>query len=273
MEARRQRLVQRRGWDRAATAYEGGWREQLEPAHSALLDAAHLAAGEEVIDVACGTGLVTFAAARAVGPEGRVVATDLSATMVALTAAGAAAAGIDNVTTACCGAEDLTVPGPFDVAVCALGLMYVPDPVCALSEMCRVLRPSGRVAVAVWGERRNCGWAGLFAVVDERVSSDVCPMFFALGAPSVLASALTRAGFADVVERRIAVTLDYPGDDEALDAAFVAGPVALASGRFDAATRASAHRDYLDSIAPFRTADGGYRIPGEFVIATAIRSL
>ena len=83
MEARLQRRVQRYGWDKAAPCYEQSWHRQLAPAQTRLLALAALRPGERVIDVACGTGLVTFAAAAAVGPEGTVVGTDISDAMVA----------------------------------------------------------------------------------------------------------------------------------------------------------------------------------------------
>ncbi len=51
-------------------------------------------------------------------------------------------------------------------------------PVKALKGMYRVIKPGGRAVVAIWGERRNCGWADLFPIVDAHVASDVCPMFF-----------------------------------------------------------------------------------------------
>jgi hypothetical protein len=125
--------------------------------------------------------------------------------------------------------------------------------------------------VSVWGERRNCGWAELFPIVDARVRSDVCPMFFGLGAPTALSTTLQRAGFVDIDETRLTVELHYANDDEALGAAFLGGPVALASSRFDDETRRSAQAEYLASLAPF--ADGaGYRVPGEFVIASARRA-
>jgi ubiquinone/menaquinone biosynthesis C-methylase UbiE len=275
MDARRQRLIQRRGWDRAATCYEGLWARQLRPAHDLLLRRAELAAGERVIDIACGTGLDTLAAASAVagdgGSGGRVTATDLSPRMVVETGARAVAARLTNVDPVACGAEQLDTDGPFDVALCSLGLMYVPDPLTALTEMHRVVRPGGRVAVSVWGERRNCGWADLFGIVDERVDSDVCPLFFALGAPRALVALLERAGFVDAGHDRLAVDLDYADDAEAVGAAFLGGPVALANAHFDPATRDQAHRQYLDSLAPFRTGSGGYRVPGEFVVAWARR--
>jgi SAM-dependent methyltransferase len=145
--------------------------------------------------------------------------------------------------------------------------MYVPDPVQAIAQLYQRLRPGGRVALSVWGERRNCGWASLFGIVDARVASDVCPMFFAMGAPNVLTGTMSDQGFVDVVEERICVTLDFATDEAALSAAFAGGPVALAYARFDDETKASAHSEYLDSIAQYRRSDG-YRVPGEFAIAT-----
>ena len=85
----------------------------------------------------------------------------------------------------------------FDAALCALGLMYVPDPVNALEEMFRTLKPGGRAVAAVWGERKRCGWADIFPVVDARVSSEVCPMFFQLGTRNVLEITFEKAGFTD----------------------------------------------------------------------------
>jgi ubiquinone/menaquinone biosynthesis C-methylase UbiE len=271
MDPHRHRLIQRRGWDRAASHYERFWSRQLLPAHEAILATAGLAPGHAVVDIACGTGVVALGAARAVGPAGPVVATDLSQRMLDETAARAVAAGLRNVTTICCGAEDLTADGPFDVSVCSLGLMYVPDPRRALAEMFRVTRPGGRIAVSVWGDRRNCGWAGVFGVVAARVSSDVCPMFFALGTPGTLAGLLEQVGFCEVEHTRLSTVLDFTDDDEALGAAFLGGPVALAYARFDGATRHGAHREYLDSLAAFRNRRGGFAVPGEFVIAGATR--
>ncbi len=83
MEPKLQRQVQRYGWDRAAQFYERYWRAQLRPATELLLARARLQPGERVLDVACGTGAVTFAAARAVGSDGHVLGTDISAKMIA----------------------------------------------------------------------------------------------------------------------------------------------------------------------------------------------
>jgi ubiquinone/menaquinone biosynthesis C-methylase UbiE len=174
-----------------------------------------------------------------------------------------------NVAFARMGAETLDLPDAgFDVALCGLGLMYFPEPELALREMRRVLRPGGRLSVAVWGARASCGWAAVFPIVDAEVASEVCPLFFRLGTAETLAHACAEAGFADVVQQRLATTLTYPGGEEACDAVFVGGPAALAWSRFDGEVRARVRARYLAAIASWRIPTG-YALPGEFVIVSA----
>jgi hypothetical protein len=135
--------------------------------------------------------------------------------------------------------------------------MYVPDPLKAVREMMRLVLPAsadpgGRVVAAVWGQRKNCGWAEIFPIVDARVKSEVCPMFFSLGTGTTLADVFRDAGLVDVVSERIETRLEWASDDEACGAAFEGGPVALAYGRFDERTKYRVQREYLDSIAQWR---------------------
>jgi SAM-dependent methyltransferase len=151
MDPKLQIRVQRYGWDAASELYEDGWRGPLGPAQQTLLRVADIKPGERVIEAACGSGLVTRAIAEAVGHTGHVLATDLSQNMVDLTARSCADAGYGWVTTARKSADDLGEEGSFDAAVCALGLMYVPDPGKAAASMMRAVRPGGRVVATVWG--------------------------------------------------------------------------------------------------------------------------
>lgn len=272
MDARLQRRIQRYGWDRAAPYYEQYWQAQLAPAQARLFELAELQPGQRVLDIACGTGLVTLPAARAVGTSGAVAATDISEAMVARVAAEAAAQGLPQVTASRMDAEDLQFPeASFDAVLCGLGLMYVPDPLKALQAMLRVLRPGGVASAAVWGARNRCGWAEIFPIVDARVQSEVCPMFFQLGTGDRLALTMAEAGFVDIRADRIVTELRYESDEAACGAAFAGGPVALAYSRFDDATRREAESEYLQSIAAYRAGDG-YAIPGEFVVARAHRA-
>jgi ubiquinone/menaquinone biosynthesis C-methylase UbiE len=228
-----------------------------------------LAPGEQVLDVASGTGLVTFEAARAVGPQGRVLGVDVSTRMVELARQRAQQLEMANCAFAAMGAESLSLPDAgFDVVLCTLGLMYVPDPDRALREMRRMLRPGGRAVIAVWGERSRCGWSALFPIVDAEVASEVCPLFFQLGQAEALARACSDAQFEVMQQRRIVTCLAFAGADAACDAAFVGGPVALAWSRFSQDARARVRARYLDAIEPWRS-DGAYAIPGEFVVVGA----
>ncbi|MFN3326395.1 MAG: class I SAM-dependent methyltransferase [Bryobacteraceae bacterium] len=262
MDARFQRRIQRYGWDK------GYWSRQLEPAQSKLLEMAALVPGERVLDVACGAGLVTFRAAELVCPSGAAVGTDISEKMVETARAEAARRGLNHVSFDRADEENLQLPeNAFDAALCALGLMYVPEPATALGQMLGVLRPGGRAVAAVWGARRNCGWAEIFPIVDSRVKSEVCPLFFQLGTGDNLPNLFDAAGYHNVQCERIRTTLQYGSAEEACGAAFAGGPVALAYSRFDDRTREEAHAEYLASIEPFRLGDR-YEIPGEFVIAS-----
>ena len=266
MEPRLQRRVQRYGWDRAAAHYEAAWHRQLEPAQKLLLELAALRPGERVLDIACGTGLVTFPAAVAVGSSGSIVGADISDVMVETCRRTASERGLAHATFQRMEAEALQfTDAEFDVVLCALGLMYVTDAPGSVREMCRVTRSGGRVVAAVWGRRDHCGWAEIFPIVDRRVQSEVCPMFFQLGNGALLGDLMTAAGCAHVRSERLATVLRYASAAEACVAAFAGGPVALAYSRFDTATRDTAHAEYLESIAPYRNGDG-YEIPGEFVV-------
>lgn len=266
MDAKLQRRIQRYGWDKAAGLYEQSWQKQLEPAQTRLMELAALGPGQRVIDIACGTGLVTFAAAAAVGPAGTVVGVDLSETMVTLARARARERGLRHLRFERMDAEELALPSAsYDAALCALGLMYVPDARKAVAEMVRLLAPCGRIVAAVWGQRSRCGWAEIFPIVDAQVKSEVCPLFFSLGTADRLSALFRDAGLADVVTERLETRLEWASADEACGAAFVGGPVALAYSRFDASTRLAVHGAYLASIEPWRHGSG-YAVPGEFVI-------
>jgi ubiquinone/menaquinone biosynthesis C-methylase UbiE len=267
MEPALQRRVQRYGWDKASDHYETFWQRQLKPAQDMLLAMLQLQAGEKIIDIACGTGLVSFPAADKVGNGGFVLGTDISDRMVEMAASAAKEKNYSHVQFERMDAEELKAADEsYDAAICALGLMYIPDPVKALKEMYRVLKPGGRAVAAVWGQRDHCGWADIFEIVDRRVSSEVCPMFFNLGNITMLDRSFEAAGFSGIISERINTRLVYTSAEEACGAAFAGGPVALAYFKFSDAVKEEVENEYLDSILPFRQ-NNGYAVPGEFVVA------
>lgn len=268
MDARLQKRIQRYGWDKASPFYESSWKEQLSPSQELLLREADLQSGQSVLDLAAGTGLVTFPAAEQVGPSGHVLATDISDKMVEYLASDAQRRGLSNIDTKQEDVEAIASEGnTFDRVLCSLGLMYAPDPLKATQEMARVAKPGGKVVASVWGRREMCGWAGIFPTVDARVETDVCPLFFNLGTGGGLEVVFEMAGLQQVVAHQIQVSLEYASPTDAIMAAFAGGPVALAYDKFDEQTRAAAEADYLTTIAKYKNG-GGYSIPGEFVVVS-----
>jgi ubiquinone/menaquinone biosynthesis C-methylase UbiE len=271
MDAKLQRRVQRYGWDKAVAEYERSWRSQLEPAQTALLELANLAPGDCILDVACGTGLVTIRAAAAVDPGCEIVGIDISEQMVAAAGLAARVRGAANARFERMDAEELKFADEsFDVVLCALGLMYCPEPERALREFHRTLRPGGRAVAVVWGQRNRCGWAEIFSIVDARVQSDVCPMFFRLGTGDALQHAFVAAGFTNTSARRLDTFLNYASAEEACVAAFAGGPIGLAYSRFSDDVKQQAQTDYLLSLEPYRRG-GTYAVPGEFVVVAGIK--
>jgi ubiquinone/menaquinone biosynthesis C-methylase UbiE len=110
--------------------------------------------GDRVLELACGPGGAGLAAAERVGPEGQVVLSDVAAEMTSIAAARAASRGLVNVRTATLDLEQIDQPdASFDVVLCREGLMFAVEPDRAVNEIHRVLRPAGRVAIAVWASR------------------------------------------------------------------------------------------------------------------------
>lgn len=267
MDPRLQRRVQRYGWDKASSYYEIFWQNQLKPAQDLLIEMADLQPEDTVLDIACGTGLVSFQILDKPGFHGRLLGTDISDKMVELASLRIDLKSEGRAQFQQMDAEELNLEkNSFDLTICSLGLMYMPNPKKALEEMHRVLKPGGRAVAAVWGRRAQCGWADIFEIVDQHVASEVCPMFFNLGNPDILKLNFTSAGFEKITVQRIDTILSYKDSNEALGAAFDGGPVALAYHKFSKEIKQEVHNAYLDSIASFKKGNG-YEVPGEFVVA------
>ena len=158
-----------------------------------------------MLDVAAGAGGQTLAAARRAGPSGRVLATDISPTILTYAAKVAAEAGVTNVETLEADGEDLAgIPaGTFDAVISRVGLIYFPDQQAALAGMHRALRPGGRISAVVYSTPdRNKFFSVPVTIIRERAQlaapAPGQPGPFSLGAPGVLEAALTAAGFTDV---------------------------------------------------------------------------
>lgn len=198
----------RQQWEDAADAWHR-WGPTLElwlgRSTERMLDAAAVAPGTSVLDVAAGAGGQTLAAARRAGSDGRVVATDISPTILTYAAKQAAEAGLTNVETVEADGEDLgaLADGSFDAAISRLGLIYLPDQAGALRGLHAALRPGGRVCAVVYSTPDRNGFFSLpVSVIRRRAALPApgpgLPGPFSLGGPGVLEQKLQEAGFRDV---------------------------------------------------------------------------
>lgn len=179
----------------AAWAYErlnvnALFRQWAEP----MLDAATVTAGDSVLDVACGTGVLARTAQSRVGPEGSVTGLDLGPGMLAV-----AEAIEPGVTWLDGDAGDLPfADASFDAVVCQFGLMFFPDPVRAVREMLRCVKPGGRIAVAVWEAlERSQAYPISVDLLDRRAgpaAAEALRAPFALGETDELRRLFTDAG-------------------------------------------------------------------------------
>lgn len=192
-------------WAARVSRYARDGAPQTQRFAAALLDLTAPVAGEAVLDIATGTGVVAVGAAERVGAAGRVVATDFVAEWAPYVAANAAAAGADTVTFEVMSAEALALPdAAFDVVLCQFGLMFVPDKLLALREMRRVLRPGGRLGLAVWSVPERVGLFLVSGVVGAALPPQPGPQPpspLSLGAPGLVERLVAEAGFSDVQVR------------------------------------------------------------------------
>ena len=188
-------------------------RHDFAAATERMLEAAGLQPGDHVLDIAAGTGDQSFLAAHIVGPGGSILATDISADMLSIAAHLAQQEGLTNVTTRVMDAQQLELENEaFDAVICRLGLMLLPHPARALSEIHRVLKPGGKLAALVWSaSEHNPLWSLPLAIVARYASgaSASGPNPFALSDPIVFERALTEADFHEVSIRALPFQSHY----------------------------------------------------------------
>src|SRR6516165_1628225 len=182
----------------AAAEWRRGAAARLQafgPATEMMLDLVQVAEGDRVLDVGAGAGDSTVVAAKRVGSRGRVLATDVSASMLEVAAESARQAGLNNVDTRVVDAQRLGLePDSFDAAVSRNCLMMIPDYRQALTGIRRVLKPGGRFAATVFSTPDRCPYLSLPHAVVFRLGRFTSPAperfgEFRLGAPGVLEGA------------------------------------------------------------------------------------
>ncbi len=262
---------QRREWGVSADGWKRHWKTWEHAAqhlNERLVDLARIRPGHRVLDVATGLGEPALTAARRVGPNGSVVATDLSPAMLALAREEAIRVGLRNVEFLEMDAEELDLPArSFDAALCRWTLMFLPNLGVALTRLREVLVRDGRFAAAVWGAPEKVPFTSIPMGVIRRVLQLPTPPAgtpgtFSLADERVLERSFTRAGFADVAIEHQTLTFEYRSIEEfveerAATSASIRGMLAEAS----AAQREKIWHMVGEAIGQYQDVAGILRIP------------
>jgi SAM-dependent methyltransferase len=206
----------REQWQTAAEPWYR-WGPTLEDwlaeATELMLDVAQIGPGNRVLDVAAGAGGQTISAARRSGPEGAVLATDISEEILDFAARRALDEGLSNVATRVMDGEALEVePGSFDAVISRVGFIYFPDQQAAFDGMRRALKPGGRLAGVVYSTPEANGFFSIPVSIIRRRAALPAPLPgqpgpFSFGAPGAIEAVYRDAGFTSVEVRRVAAPL------------------------------------------------------------------
>jgi SAM-dependent methyltransferase len=234
-----------------------------------LVEAAGVAPGQAVLDVACGTGVVARTAADRMGGRGRVVGLDLNEGMLAV--AGRLRPDIEWRQ-----GDAAELPfgaGSFDVVLCQAALMFFPDRAGALREMARVAAAGGTVAVQVWDRlEAQQGYGAMYEAFSEHLGPEVMALessYWSLGDLELVGSLFEAAGLRVTATRTRLGTVRFDSAAEAVATELEASPLATSIGQ-------DAYRRVLETagqaMRPFTVDGGRVELPLQGHLVTSVRS-
>ena len=275
------KAAMRSQWDQSAQ----GWNDHtsqirawLGRATEAMLEMAGVTRHARVLDVAAGAGDQTLAIAERVGPDGFVLATDLSPAILALTEDNARRAGYANVRTLVADGEDLQVdPKSFDAAVCRLGLMFFPDPLQGLRGMRAALKPGGGACTMVFSSPANnpCVTIVMSTALKHAGLAPSDPLqpggLLSLGKAGHMDHLFKQAGFTGVATTVLDAPFKLPSAGHYLE--FIrtsASPIQQVLAKLDEAAASAAWAEMEERLAAFTTATG-WEGPNQLLLSAGRR--
>jgi SAM-dependent methyltransferase len=259
------------GWERRRAEIE----KVTRPVSEWMVEALDPQPGDTVLELAAGPGDVGFLAAPLLSEGGRLISSDFSSEMVEVARRRAAELGLENVEHRVIDAEEIELEDDsVDGVLCRFGFMLVPDPAAALAETRRVLRPGGRLALAVWSHAERNPWISIagrllaeLGLVPRPQPDE--PGMFVLADEDRLRGLLDGAGF--TIERGgdVQVLLVFDDVDDYIASSRETGGMFARTWR-DASddNREAIRTGLVDRFGPFAV-DGGYELPGVAVAAVA----
>ena len=251
--------------------------EASEAVTEMMLDLAKIQVGDRVLELAAGMGDLAIMTARRVGPDGYVLATDISANMLDLAAETFREAGLTNVETRIMDAENLDVAShSFNVALCRSALMLFPNAAKALDAVHRALKPAGKFAVTVWSTAEKNPFHALPLAIVSRLAKIPAPQpgqsgMFALSGDGVLEACYTKAGFGDVAVRSFSVQRRFPSTAEAIEAMKDSFPrLQTLLTKLNDADRELAWSEIERQLTQFE-GPSGFNAPGEWLVAVGTK--
>jgi len=268
----------------ASAEYAEQWRrgkrlrgEASKAVTEMMLDLATIRESDRVLEIAAGTGDLAVMTARRVGPNGYVLAIDISASMVNLSADAAREAGVTNVEARVMDADNLELTeASFNAALCRFALMNFPNPVKTLAGVHSALKQTGKFAVTVFSTAEKNPYHALPLVIASRLAKIPFspagePGMFTLSGERVLEDCYTKAGFRDVSVLPISIERQFASTAEAIKGMKESFPRLQALlKKLNETERQIAWSEIEQQLSQFE-GPSGFEAPGEWLIGVGTK--
>lgn len=236
-EEYKKRSQQRQSWDNVARGWQKWWKsfeKDAQKVNERLVELAEIKQGDRIIDIATGIGEPAITAAKKVGVEGYVLATDISPQMLAIAKERTVSLGLQNIVEfkevdaeKILDLQQLQPLSPFAAVLCRWGLMFFPNLASTLTNIYKILSSGGRIAAAVWSEPAKV--PKLYTAIDivtQKLGISSTTAYahypeilspFSLANINIVNNALVEAGFKDIHTEYLNITFEFLSAEDYTD--------------------------------------------------------